>query len=88
MHKISQAVHNRCANKIVNILRDVSARCLESNISSNFVGMDSEVWSMSRALQLKSTVNFEMLPHPMQCDSTDAEKDVRVNKNPSEPEEV
>lgn len=50
--------------------------------------MDSEVWSMSRALQLKSTVNFETLPHPMQCDSTDAEKDVRVNKNPSEPEEV
>lgn len=35
---------------------------------------------MSRALQLKPTVNFKMLLHPMQCDSRDAENDVRVDK--------
>lgn len=43
---------------------------------------------MSRALQLKSVVNFKMPLHPMQCDSTDAENNVRVNKKTSEPEEV
>jgi len=43
---------------------------------------------MSRALQLKSVVNFKTLLHPMQCDSIDAENDVRVNKKSSEPEEV
>ena len=43
---------------------------------------------MSRALQLKSIVNFKMLLHPRQCDSIDVENDVRVNKKNSEPEEV
>lgn len=42
--------------------------------------MDSQIWSMSRAPQLKSIVNFKMFLHPMQCDNIDAEKDVRVNK--------
>lgn len=35
---------------------------------------------MSRALQLKSIVNFKMLLHPMQCDSTDEESNARANK--------
>lgn len=35
---------------------------------------------MSCALQPKPTANFKMLLHPMQCDSRDAENNVRVDK--------